>query len=168
MGYYGFARYLPNVLPCNCGGKLRGFFCRMIFEKCGKSVNVERGVYFGTGRNIEIDDGSGIGRNTYIYGVSSGGRLVIGKNVMISPDTIILTLAHEFVDHKNQYDRYRCTTIRIGDWSWIGIRSILLPDVTIGECSIIGAGAVVSRDVPPYSVAVGVPARVVKTRAKRG
>lgn len=53
--------------------------------------------------------------------------------------------------------------IRIEDDSWIGANVVILPGVTIGRGSTIGAGSIVSRDVPPYSVAVGIPARVVKT-----
>lgn len=52
--------------------------------------------------------------------------------------------------------------IRIEDDSWIGANAVILPGVTIGRGSTIGAGAIVSRDIPPYSVAVGIPARVVK------
>ena len=52
--------------------------------------------------------------------------------------------------------------VKIGDDVWIGGRVIILPGVTIGNGCIIGAGAVVTKDIPPYSVAVGVPAKVVK------
>ena len=54
--------------------------------------------------------------------------------------------------------------IVIGDYVWIGGGAIILPGVTIGEGSIIGAGSVVSRDIPPYSVAIGSPAKVIKHR----
>lgn len=52
--------------------------------------------------------------------------------------------------------------IHIEDDCWIGANAVILPGVTIGRGSTIGAGAIVSRDVPPYSIAVGIPARVVK------
>ena len=52
----------------------------------------------------------------------------------------------------------------IGDDVWLGRRAIILPGVCIGNGSIIGAGAVVTKDIPPFSVAVGVPAKVIKDR----
>ena len=53
--------------------------------------------------------------------------------------------------------------ITIGNDVWLGAGVIVLPGITIGECSVIGAGAVVTKDIPPYSIAVGNPARVIKT-----
>ena len=54
--------------------------------------------------------------------------------------------------------------VKIGDDVWIGRRVIILPGVTIGDGCIIGAGAVITKDIPPYSVVVGVPAKVVRRR----
>ena len=58
-------------------------------------------------------------------------------------------------------------SVVIGDYAWIGGGAILLPGVTIGEGAVVGAGSVVSKDVPPYSVALGNPARVIKERVVR-
>jgi acetyltransferase-like isoleucine patch superfamily enzyme len=57
--------------------------------------------------------------------------------------------------------------VRIGKYTWIGGNSTILPGVTVGEGAIIGAGSVVTHDIPPYSVAVGVPAKVIKVRVLR-
>lgn len=165
IAYYGFARYLPSqYLPFNFGRRMRGFLCKFIFRKCGDNINIENGVFFGLGRDIEIGSGSGIGRKSYIAGIGGGGELIIGDNVMIAPETVILTLAHKFKDLKSIRGAYEPKSVMIGDHSWIGIRSIILPGVNIGEYSIIGAGGVVTKDIPPYVVAGGVPAKIIKRR----
>lgn len=162
--YYGLARYLPSILFFNMGRKLRAFLCRFIFKKCGKNINIESGVFFGAGKDIEIGSGSGIGRNSYIAGIGGGGSLVIGEKVMIAPETIILTLSHRFENLKSIPGSYDSKRVIIGDHAWIGIRSIVLPGVKIGKFSIIGAGAVVTSDIPAYVVAGGVPAKIIKKR----
>jgi acetyltransferase-like isoleucine patch superfamily enzyme len=55
-------------------------------------------------------------------------------------------------------------TIRVEDHVWIGARAVILPGVTIGEGAVVGAGSIVSRNVPPWSIAVGNPAKVIKKR----
>ncbi len=165
VAYYGFARYLPTqYLPFNLGQKIRGCLCKMIFRKCGENINIENGVFFGFGRDIEIGSGSGIGRKSYIAGIGGGGRVNIGDNVMIAPETIVLTLSHKFNGLKSIRGFYEPTCVTIEDYAWIGIRSIILPGIKIGKYSIIGAGAVVTKDIPSYVVAGGVPAKIIKRR----
>lgn len=74
--YYGFARYLPNY-PFSIGGRFRGFLCKRIFKKCGNNINIEKWAYFGLGNDIVIGSNSGIGIRVNIYGIGSGGELVI-------------------------------------------------------------------------------------------
>ena len=89
-------------------------------------------------------------------------RLIIGKRVGISPRvTILLESGPSKARIRELYPAYREKTV-IGDDVWIGAGSIILPGVTIGEGSVVGAGAVVTKDVPPYTVVVGVPARPIK------
>lgn len=163
--YYGFARYLPSR-PFSIGRKIRGFLCRWIFRKAGKNINVERLAFFGFGNDIEIGSRSGIGINSYISGIGGGGKLTIGENVMMAPDVKILTLGHNY----HRTDIPMCdqgeyaSEVIIGNDVWIGIRAIILPGVKIGDGAIVGAGAVVTKDVPPYSIVGGVPAKVIKKR----
>jgi maltose O-acetyltransferase len=165
--YYGFARYLPQYLP---GGheckKIRGFVVKYIFRKCGANINIKRGAFFGLGRDIEIGNNSDIGLNAYIAGIGGGGELIIGDNVIMAPEVAILTLGHYHSDPNMLINRQGDYTskIIIEDNVWIGIRSIILPGVRIGEGAIIGAGAVVTKDVPPYSIVGGVPAKVISRR----
>lgn len=167
--YYSFARYLPQYLPngheCR---KMRGAICKYIFRKCGENINIKRGAFFGSGKNIEIGNNSDIGSNAYIAGIDGGDELIIGDNVMMAPDVVILTVEHKYSDVNIPMNRQGAHSSRviIEDDVWIGIRAIILPGVKIGKGSVIAAGAVVTRDVPPWSVVGGIPAEVIKWRRK--
>lgn len=160
IGYFLFGKYYPCSYKSNLSKLLRNFWASRIVESVGENINVERGAQFAC--NIVLGNNSGLGINCDI-----SGPVVIGDNVMMGPEVVIYTTNHE-------HDRIDVPMIEqgiamprkvtIGDDVWIGRRVIILPGVTIGRGSIIGAGAVVAKDIPPYSVAVGNPARVVKAR----
>ena len=168
IAYYCFAGYIPRLPVVNWSGKtIRGFLCKFIFRKCGKNVNVERMAFFGSGKNIELGSNSGIGIRAQIFGTEEG-EIIIGDNVMMAPDVVILAAEHNHSDVNTpmiQQGMYFSKVV-IEDDVWIGIRSIILSGVTIGKGAIVGAGAVVTKDVPPYSIVVGVPAKVIKIRKK--
>lgn len=111
-----------------------------------------------------------IGKNTYINGgeiyPAKNSEIFIGENCMISYDVVIRTDMH-FHDttdipmvEQGNYEK----NIVIGNDVWIGWGAYIMPGVTIGDGSIVAAHAVVTKDVPPYSVAAGVPAKVIKQR----
>jgi acetyltransferase-like isoleucine patch superfamily enzyme len=98
------------------------------------------------------------------------GRIRIGNGVRIAPHVMMIAANHVFSDpdrpiHDQGLDH---APITIEDDVWIGGRVNVVAGITIGRGSVIGAGAVVTKDVPPYSIAVGVPARVVKSRRTDG
>lgn len=162
--YYGIGKHLPeSYAPFHLGAKgFRAITGRMIFDVCGKHVNIEKNVYFGSGRGICIGDFSGIGINARIQG-----PLIIGKQVMMGPDVMIYTRQHETsqtnIPMMEQGDTEPKVVV-IKDDVWIGARVIIMPGVTLGKGCIIGAGAVVTKDVEPYNVVGGVPAKVINTR----
>lgn len=164
--YYLFARHLPS--SAQRFGKwarpIRRFICRRIFKYAGKKINIEKGADFGDGSEIEIGDYSAIGVDCQICG-----PIKIGNDVMMGPEVIILTLNHRFerLDIPMwQQGHYPSEPVVIGDDVWIGTRAIILPGVTISKGAIIGAGAIVTRDVPEYAIAGGNPARVIRFRGK--
>lgn len=164
--YYGFARYLPvSYSPLSFGltKPFRGMLCRLMVKKCGRNVNVERGADFGY--NLEIGDNSGIGINASI---NTSGRVIIGKNVMMGRDVMIITRDHRHDDPTRPMigTGYVNAPIIIEDDVWIGARAILLSGIRVGKASIIGAGAVVPKDMPPFTIVGGNPAKVLKQRNK--
>ena len=160
--YYTVGRKLP---PSWSGIKVgqrefRGLCGKLMLDNCGKHVNIERNALFS--RKVSLGDYSGIGINARIYGKCS-----IGSHVMMGTDVTIITRNHRFdrtdipMDMQGFYEEEPVT---IGDDVWIGDRVTILPGVTIGKGCIISAGAVVTHDVPDYSIAAGVPAKIIGNR----
>ena len=89
-------------------------------------------------------------------------EVYIGDNVMIGPNTTITTVGHPLSPKKRRDHLAQASEIRIGNDVWLGANVTILPGVTIGNNVVVGAGAVVSKDIPDNSLALGVPARVVK------
>lgn len=139
---------------------LRGLCGKLILQRCGKHVNIERGAAFSS--RVTLGDGSGIGVRASI-----SGAVEIGDYVMMGPDCVIYSRNHAFdrTDIPMMQQGYQPEKpVVIGNDVWIGGHVILLPGVHIGDGAVIGAGAVVAKSIPPYAVAVGNPARVVKYR----
>lgn len=105
-----------------------------------------------------------IGENSVVNGncrMDTRGGIVIGDNVSISADVIILTADHDLntVDFSGN-----SSPVFIEDYAWIGTRAMILPGVKIGKGAVIAAGSVVTKNVEPYHVVAGVPAKFIKKR----
>ncbi len=114
-----------------------------------------------------------IGQNTHIQGRCNMkgfvGDLIIGDNVQIAPGCMFSPYQHGFGDPNMPVKDQPLTSkgpIIIEDDAWLGMGVKVLDGVTIGRGAVVGAGAVVTRDVPPYAIAVGVPAKVISYRTK--
>jgi acetyltransferase-like isoleucine patch superfamily enzyme len=90
-------------------------------------------------------------------------HLIIGDRVAVSQRVLIILSSHANRSRLRKSFRTSSGTVRIEDDAWIGAGVIILPNVTIGKMSVIGAGSVVTRDVPALSVAVGNPARIIRS-----
>lgn len=141
--------------------RLRAFCARHMLAACGRNVNVERHAHFG--RGVTLGDNSGIGVNA-----SVGEQTHIGNDVMMGPDCLIYTTMHRFDRADVPMREQGYTPVRpvvIEDDCWIGARVVIMPGVTLGRGCVVGTGAVVTHDVPPYAVVGGVPARILKYRS---
>ena len=159
--YLGASHLPESFFWINIGQKqIRAFCGKLILSKCGKDVNIEKGAAFPS--SVELGDNSGIGIRAQI-----NGKVMIGKNVMMGPDVCVYAINHAFnrVDIPMNFQGFAPEKpVVIGDDVWIGARVIILPGVRIGTGAVIGAGAVVTKDVPDYAVVGGNPARILKMR----
>lgn len=165
--YYGFARYLPKSTFPIFGiffMLLRRGLCKRIFASCGSKLVVENGAYFGKGNDFRVGIEVGIGSN-----FKSMNRIVsIGNYLMMSEDVLFIGGGHQFdrldlpMGHQGESSK---TPLTIADDVWIGARVIILPGCKqIGRGVIIGAGSVVTKDIPDYAVVGGNPAKVIRFR----
>ena len=140
--------------------KFRRLCARQILPHCGENVNIERGARFAW--DLSIGDNSGVGVNALI-----SSNVTIGKDVMMGPDCMIFTSNHGMARTDIPMWRQAFSQPRpvvIEDDVWIGARVIILPGVHIGSGSVIGAGSVVTKDVAPFSIVGGNPAKLIRMR----
>ncbi len=161
--YYGLARHLPGSLAPSgfITRRVRSFLCRRMFRNFGHNVNIEHGVSFIFARDSSIGSNSGIGANSLI------GLVTIGNDVMMGPNVTIISQNHEFHDTDRPMREQGAgehKRIIIEDDVWIGANVIILPEKKICRGSILGAGAVITKDVEPYSIVAGNPARRIGWR----
>lgn len=126
--------------------------------KIGAHCLFQDGVYMRAGNQGWITIADRAALNSYSKLFAHGG-IEIGEEAQIGPGSLITTTDHDYYD-ENLETIFK--TVRIGRRVWLGANVTVLPGVTIGEYAVIGAGAVVNKDIPPYAVAVGVPAKVIK------
>lgn len=153
-----FYNSLVGHLPVR---RVRRIYLRGWLGWMGEGTGVQMGCRFLNGRKVHLGQ-----RNVINFGCLFDGRkfqIRVGNDVSIGPEASILTLGHdpqspEFAD--------RGGDVVIGDKVWIGYRALILPGVTIGEGAVVGAGAVVTKDVEPYTIVAGNPARMIGERSK--
>ena len=109
--------------------------------------------------DVMIGDHTRIGLHNTIIG-----PVIIGNHVNLAQGITVTALNHNFEDSEKRIDEQGVSTsnVIIEDDIWIGANAVVLPGVTIGHHSVVAAGAVVTKDVPPHSLVAGVPAKVIK------
>lgn len=150
-------------------GNIHSHRIRMFFYKYVYSMDIasEVTMYY----NIEIRNPSGIkiGKGTIIgENAILDGRagLEIGNNVNFSSNVRIWTLQHDYRDPDFACNPEHYGPVKICDRAWIGPHTIILHDITVGEGAVVAGGAVVTKDVPPYTLVGGVPAKQIGTRPR--
>jgi acetyltransferase-like isoleucine patch superfamily enzyme len=131
----------------------------------GKNVVISPDVSFANPERITIGANARIGSRCHLWAGPSRGRLIIGEHALFGPDVMLTAATYRFNDgHPVTRQLMDEGDIVIGRDAWLGAKVVVLPGVSIGDGAIVGAAAVVTRDVPPLSIAVGVPAKVVGKR----
>lgn len=138
--------------------------------KCGKNVTLNRGLKLYGPENLYLGDNIGIGENALF--MCTRAKIKIGNDMMFGPGTTCITGGHRTdiigrtmisVTNNEKRPEDDRDIVFEGD-NWIGANTTILREVTVSRGAVIAAGAVVTKDVPPFSIVGGVPARVIKMR----
>jgi acetyltransferase-like isoleucine patch superfamily enzyme len=167
---------------------MRRALWRALARQFGHGIRISRAAIATHPETFEIGNGVFIGEQAFIQGRYDG-RCVIGDHAWIGPQSYfdardlvieeyvgwgpgakVLGSMHTALptDVPIIQTDLKIRPVRIGAWADIGVNAVILPGVTVGKAAIVGAGAVVTRDVPPFAVVVGVPARLLRWREGHG
>lgn len=143
---------------------IRNIVFKLLLSKMGKSVMIDYKVYMRNMGNIQIGNNVYINRGCQFYtSAHMGKKIVLGDGVTISPNVTFYGAAQDYTS-KGMPDT--ADDIVVEEHAWICANTTVLQGVTIGRYSVIGAGSVVTKNIPPFTVAVGNPAKVIKQRNK--
>ena len=141
---------------------IRYVFFKIFFKSYGKNVMIDYKTFFRYMGGIKIGNNVSINRGCEFFTSSNLGTIIdIGNNVTFSPNVKLYGAGYDY-RHIDLPDT--SGNIIIKEYVWIGANSIILQGVTIGEYSVVSANSVVTKNVPPYSIVAGVPAKVIKKR----
>ncbi|TVY38040.1 putative acetyltransferase, partial [Lachnellula subtilissima] len=155
-----YCDYLPDDATPDSLGEEREKMLRQLCGRVGKSPWIEPPFFMDYGCNISLGDRFYANTNMVILDC---GLVTIGDRVMFGPFVSIYAATHETEVQSRQDNIEFAREVAIGDDCWIGGNVVILLGVVIGKGCTIGAGSVVTKSVPDYSVAIGSPAKVVKT-----
>lgn len=165
--YYLIATRFPTqpVPGWKLGYAIRRKLVSILAEKCGRNVIIKQNAYLGSATGLKLGDHSQIGERSRI-----GPHVTIGNDVVMGPEVVLMTTSHAFEDPETPIRLQGSVPIKpivIGDDVWIGTRVVVLPGVQIGTGSVIGANSLVTKDIPPYAVWGGVPAKHIRNRGDK-
>jgi acetyltransferase-like isoleucine patch superfamily enzyme len=148
LHYYGYSHVIPR---------------RRV--TMGPGATLAPNVSLRNGERIVIGPGSKIGERAYLWAGDSTGRITIGENCRLGPEVFVTASDYGRMPDRTIAEQPRDERdITIGDDVWLGARVFVGTGVAIGDGCVVSANSVVTRDLPPYSIAAGVPARVVRRR----
>lgn len=153
--------WLLSILPTSGFFKLKCWLCSKCNLKLSANVCINGHTWFYGRGLISIGESTWIGPRCSFYSDQSV-TISIGKNCDIAPEVAFVVGSHEIGKGGRRAGRGYCQSIVVEDGCWIGARVTVLGGVTIGKGAVIGAGTLVTKDVPAHVLAVGVPARVVR------
>lgn len=130
-----------------------------IFGAVGKDVWIEPNLMLARGKTVTLGDGVYINSNLTLI---DDWKIDIGNHVLIATGVTICTTGHPLHYEARPNGEMFCKPVKIEDWAWIGSNVVILPGVTIGRGAVVGAGSIVTKDIPPMTLAVGNPCKVLR------
>lgn len=149
------------ILPNIPSQTIRNWGLRLLGVRMSRDVKFFAGFSVRNPKGLTIENGVSIGPKVLL---DARCGLIIHKSAVIAYDAIIWTLNHDYNDIHFSGKGASC---EIGEYAWICSRSIILPGVKVGNGAVVASGAIVTKDVPPYSIVAGVPARVIGKREEK-
>ena len=156
-----FTNLFFTLVPFIPSRHVKHFCLRIAGVKMSKNVKFVGSFTIRNHKGLNIKDGVSIGPGVLL---DARKGLTIGENAVIAYQAIIWTWNH---DYNDIHFCGKGAPVSIGAYSWICSRSIVLPGVTIGEGAVVASGAIVTKDVPSYTIVAGIPARVIGKREKK-
>jgi maltose O-acetyltransferase len=141
--------------------RFRNWKLRKMGMTMSKNVRLYAGFHIRNPKGIVLEDGVSIGPKVLLDGRNG---LTIRKNAVIGYEAIIWTMNHDYNDVNF---RTNGGPVEIGENAWVCSRSIILPNIKIGEGAVVASNAVVTKDVPPYTIVGGIPAKVIGHREEK-
>lgn len=178
--------FLIGWIPTSIGKRIRYYIYKLFFKKVNGVFSIDTGVTILGFKNIEIGNNANIMKNSYLYANDNGiliigdnfsmnsnsqlgsanGKIVISYNCSIGPNCVLRASNHTFdnpdIPFREQGHTYG--EIILEDDVWVSSNCVITSNTKLGKSSIIGAGSVVTKDVEPYSVMGGVPAKLIRKR----
>lgn len=150
---YRFNHSLPSE------EEVRKELIKEIFGSVGDPVWIMQPLTLARGKTVHIGSGTYINSNLTLV---DDYEIYIGENCLIAPNVSICTTGHPVHPDLRPNGEMYSFPVHIGNGAWIGTGAIILPGVTIGDYAVIGAGSVVTQDIPPMTIAMGSPCKVVR------
>ncbi len=163
FAYYSFGTYLPDIaFPMGkVFNRVRCYLLKRFLVGFGKGNEFDSHVYLGKGDDVEIGDYCQINTRCRLVNVK------IGNYVMIAPEVAFIPQFHKSDSMEVPMSKQGALDFPqaiVEDDVWIGFRAVIMPGLRIGKGSIIGAQAVVTKDVAPYTIVAGIPAKLIRVR----
>lgn len=155
-GLFKFSTDIIMMIPIHF---VRNCYLKIFLNKLGKNSEICRNIDFRSLRRIKIGSYSTINKHVVLDG--RGGILTIGNSVDIAQDCRIWTLQHDY-----NSPEYKAIggDVTIEDYVWVASGATILPNVKIGKGAVVATGAIVTKDVPPYAIVAGIPAKIIGNR----
>jgi len=184
--FKAYLYFLATWFPGTLGYRLRYLVYKNRFKACGRKVEISLGSVFRGVKNISLGNNVAFGLFNQIYAEGGvirigdnvsfnsnvmvnadiGGEIIIENSVLIGPNVVMRASNHRYdnINAPIKGQGHNAGKIIIKEGSWIGSNVVILADVVIGKGAIVGAGAVVTKDVPDFEIAGGVPAKSIGSR----